>query len=616
MDQIPDLAMDVFPPDDSDEDSEDDEGVLPKDINCLGRGQLLQEAELILYQDDQDEVEPAADAEGSLPKRLRPDGDVEEEEPDDATESRDKQKLGRTKNADRRWRDDKPQIYGMSVPDFVEQPLKQLPDGTNTPFDFYKLFVDDIFMDKVVELSNLYIDRKNRPDIKQLFTSNNLRIAHAIMYLTGYLSPANRNMFWERKEDTSNSLVKKAMTQRTFININSNTVFVEQTVPDPDDKYWKVRMLFNQLNNTAQQYVMHPASVSIDESMIKYFGPHPLKQFLRGKPCRFGYKVWTMASPKGELLYCQPYGGSATKIKDYGQGQGPNVVLGLSEQYGLLPGTKVYVDNLFTSLDLLEHMGERQLGVTGTMRMNRLCGVPLPTKKAAEKDMQRGESRSTYTQDAMVMVWRDSKPVYMASNHDQMEPMGAVQRFSKADKRYIEVPQPSINKEYNSNMGGVDLLDQSEKNYAITTRVRKWYWTIYMWFLNISMVQAWRLYRAHMTGRHSRAAVGLTETEAEKRKRRVEEKKTEEVPLLDFTRLVVEMLFKTFTDPSRAEPQRTSMLRVATLAAVRHDNGRHLVRLTEARGVCKQCHNRTRFRCTRCDVALHPEECFYLFHTS
>jgi hypothetical protein len=50
-----------------------------------------------------------------------------------------------------------------------------------------------------------------------------------------------------------------------------------------------------------------------------------------------------LASSTGELLACQPYGGSTTNIPDYGLGQGPNVIMGLSEQYGLLPGSKVYI---------------------------------------------------------------------------------------------------------------------------------------------------------------------------------------------------------------------------------------------------------------------------------
>ena len=50
---------------------------------------------------------------------------------------------------------------------------------------------------------------------------------------------------------------------------------------------------------------------------------------------------------------------------------GPNVVYGLIKQFGLEPGTKVACDNLFTSVDLLDHLGEMGIGVVGTIRQNR-----------------------------------------------------------------------------------------------------------------------------------------------------------------------------------------------------------------------------------------------------
>jgi hypothetical protein len=63
---------------------------------------------------------------------------------------------------------------------------------------------------------------------------------------------------------------------------------------------------------------------------------------------------------------CQPHAGAAQNIQDYGLGQGPNVFLELAKQFGLKAGSKVYCDNLFTSLELLDHMGVRGYGVTGT----------------------------------------------------------------------------------------------------------------------------------------------------------------------------------------------------------------------------------------------------------
>lgn len=130
----------------------------------------------------------------------------------------------------------------------------------------------------------------------------------------------------------------------------------------------------------------------------------------------------------------------------------------------------MYCDNLFTSLDLLEHMGDRQWGVTGTLRQNRLHGIPLHSKKDVNKAFGRGESEAVYTQDALVMVWKDNKPVYMASNVNSMEPFGQCQRYSSKERQYMPFPQPNINQCYNKHMGGVDLVDNSEKNYAIVTR--------------------------------------------------------------------------------------------------------------------------------------------------
>ncbi|XP_065645645.1 piggyBac transposable element-derived protein 3-like [Hydra vulgaris] len=163
--------------------------------------------------------------------------------------------------------------------------------------------------------------------------------------------------------------------------------------------------------------------------MVRYFGPHPLKQAIREKPERYGWKVWCLATAEGELLACQPYAGLKTKIKNNGLGQAPDVVLSLSEQYGLKKGTKVACDNLFTSFDLLDYMGEHGWGVVGTVRQNRLVGVPMPTKKQAKKEMTRGTMKSVYDNNNCVTIWMDSKAVVLASNYTGPNPAGILFHF-------------------------------------------------------------------------------------------------------------------------------------------------------------------------------------------
>ena len=305
----------LMPPDDdglSDEDSDDEDSILPKDPNHLGGGILAQKAELVVYGDDdgEDEAGPAPKAK----KRARSDQDEEGEEynedgneegneednEEDNEMEEDNQtnrgrRLGRTKNTDRRWKNAKPKIFGMSVPDFQEQPLKTLPDDCDSPYDFFKLFVTDEFVDHTVETSIHYAGTNGHVHVQPKLTHNNIRITHAIMYMTGYITPSNRRMYWEKREDSRNSLVAKTMSEQTFTNIIRNTTFVkieEVSAEDKDkDKFWKVWPLYDEINKCAKLWVKHPEKVSIDEGMVKYFGPHPLKQFMRGKPHRFGYKV-------------------------------------------------------------------------------------------------------------------------------------------------------------------------------------------------------------------------------------------------------------------------------------------------------------------------------------
>lgn len=78
----------------------------------------------------------------------------------------------------------------------------------------------------------------------------------------------------------------------------------------------------------------------------------------------------------------------------------------------------------------------------------------------------------------------------MASSFSTPDPMGMCTRYGGQDKGYINVPCPRTVLEYNATMGGVDQLNQNIKNYAIAFCLKKWYWSLYTWTLNVQLVQA------------------------------------------------------------------------------------------------------------------------------
>ncbi|XP_066969214.1 piggyBac transposable element-derived protein 3-like [Macrobrachium rosenbergii] len=251
-------------------------------------------------------------------------------------------KLPRVENVDRMQSRSK-NNFGNKMPIFsgakwtkVALPID--PDVIVTPYDYLKLFLPDSCIEKIVKETKRYAGQCNNQGFRAIVSIDMIRASHAIMYLTGYVSASQRHMYWQRHEDTNNALVIKAMSRNTFDDVMRYTHFANVDKPNYNDPFWKVAMLFNTINDTAAKYVEKPEFVSIGESMVRYFGPHPLKQFMRGKPTCFGFKVWVMATTSGELISCTPYGGAKTQMFSYGMGQGPDVVYGLVQKANLPEG--------------------------------------------------------------------------------------------------------------------------------------------------------------------------------------------------------------------------------------------------------------------------------------
>ena len=245
----------------TDEDSDEEEELLGKNPNHLGRGILSQEAELVVRQDDEsddeDEPGPSSSFARPLTRQKRPlesSSDEDEDEPgpsssfarpltrqkrplevesdsddEDLPVGREEpEQLPKKKNIERVWHTSMPKIFGMAVPDVEDQPLKILPEEVKSPYDFFTLFLTDQFVDKVVEMSKAYAVQKDKPDLLPKLTHNNIRLSHAIMFMTGYISPSNRRMYWEEREDTRNTLAKQAMSRTTFEELLKNTHFTDK----------------------------------------------------------------------------------------------------------------------------------------------------------------------------------------------------------------------------------------------------------------------------------------------------------------------------------------------------------------------------------------------------
>ncbi|XP_071086356.1 piggyBac transposable element-derived protein 3-like [Haliotis cracherodii] len=149
---------------------------------------------------------------------------------------------------------------------------------------------------------------------------------------------------------------------------------------------------------------------AVDEVLILFKGKSSVKQYMRNKPHKWGFKMWGRAGASGILYQFEVYQGAAMNV-----------------------------------------MERSPLGMT----------------------------------------------VDLVSSYVGQEPVREVKRFDRKEKKNIMVTCPKIVQEYNTFMGGIDLLDSLTFLYKPGVKSRRWY--MYIWFhtLHIALVNAWLRYRRH-----------------------------------------------------------------------------------------------------------------------
>ena len=138
-------------------------------------------------------------------------------------------------------------------------------------------------------------------------------------------------MMWEYHSELYLLSVSNATRRNRFEVLKAHAYFSDNTKLTKDDKFTKMCPQLTMLNERFLQYAILNERPCVDNSMILYFGRHGAKQFLRGKPIRFGYKMWCLCDRLGYLIQCDPYQ-EACGTYDKELGFGASVVLDLASE--------------------------------------------------------------------------------------------------------------------------------------------------------------------------------------------------------------------------------------------------------------------------------------------
>ena len=75
------------------------------------------------------------------------------------------------------------------------------------------------------------------------------------------------------------------------------------------DKLAKVRPLHDKMNKKFLQAFQMEEELYVNKLMIPYYGKDSAKQYIKGKPIKFWYKIWCLNTSQGYLAQCNPYAG-------------------------------------------------------------------------------------------------------------------------------------------------------------------------------------------------------------------------------------------------------------------------------------------------------------------
>lgn len=85
--------------------------------------------------------------------------------------------------------------------------------------------------------------------------------------------------------------VANEISRNRYHKIKSNIHLADNYNLEKGNKVAKVQPIYDMFNKNLKQFGLLHSKLSIDESMVPYKGLHSIRQYMKAKPIKFGYKL-------------------------------------------------------------------------------------------------------------------------------------------------------------------------------------------------------------------------------------------------------------------------------------------------------------------------------------
>lgn len=134
--------------------------------------------------------------------------------------------------------------------------------------------------------------------------------------VVGYHSVPEENSYWSTHEDLCIPIVSTVMPRNRFRMLKKYFHLVDNTQLEAGDKLGKIAPFYDEIGKHFRKFGFFHENLSIDDSMVPYYGHLSAKMFIRGKSNRFGFKVWMLCSANGYPYAMSIYSGKSLNAKN------------------------------------------------------------------------------------------------------------------------------------------------------------------------------------------------------------------------------------------------------------------------------------------------------------
>ena len=248
------------------------------------------------------------------------------------------------------------------------------------------------------------------------------------------------------------------------------------------DKLFKIRPFIQAISANFKTLFYPGKQLSLDEGTCPFKGRWNGVTYNANKPHKWGMKLYQLCD--AVTGYCCKFRiGAEESIATR------SVVLDLVHDY-LFASHEVYTDRYYTSIPLFQDLFAQRTVAVGTIMGNRR-GLPKDLKK---KKLGKGEVAARRNGALLVLKWRDRRDVLVLSTKHTPAMQDVLVRVPGGR---VAKSKPIAVQEYNDYMPRVDKSDQLLRYYSMNRKAVKWWKKLFFHLLQLSLVNAQKLYNIH-----------------------------------------------------------------------------------------------------------------------